>query len=679
MSTHKEVRSGGLAMHANGQKQFFHEQVQNWTADENSSATSRRFPQKSALLAVGASEQHDLQQGALLDPTTTVILMILTSPDGVTVILYTLFSLILFAYYFLIRGHKAANLAVVYNQRDNLMTAFNALTQDVEDVLNGMQESNALLAERNLDAKRREFQKFLARCNKAHGTRTALLEAIRNFISRFLHVFEQCSFDPVKEPNIVVTDKELIRCTTPAELIELTIARLETAPLQFVKSRIDSEEKSAHDHMFARKAEEERNEKHDEVETDESEHSNWGMSWCRCAPCVGCGCRKHNQSAKFRTKARTQLMMLCCTLTVLSRAHLALLFSFVAGLLLIGLELAVERFILVAMVCIAVLFLLAVLLRYEAIDELCILEAHVEQIEAQTRHVQRSCDNMLALNQQFHILMDLWRFRTFPCFELIQELYEQCLDCPATHVQHLLVGAAEALLKFEQQLGPVYVWCGDPPLPEVIWKEMHAQFKAVSQYVRSFEDVDDGKINAMVQGLDGTFGFIGIRAFAAHNLRNLDSWTPGDQSDPFVKFRVGRASAWEQTPVVKDDLNPVWTERYFLCAPFREELVELEVMDKDGVKSELMGVLKINFRCLKPGVWHHVRKPLTRPEEQKPPIHDAESLGTKCDLSHGGKDGHGVIEFELQYASEVSQTLSLHQAVAAKPTTRTSAGMKRQE
>lgn len=235
--------------------------------------------------------------------------------------------------------------------------------------------------------------------------------------------------------------------------------------------------------------------------------------------------------------------------------------------------------------------------------------------------------------------MDLWRFRTFPWLELIQELSEQCLDCPSKQLEHLLTGAGDELNRLEQQLGPTDLWFGEP-LNEQVGKWMQAQFKAAAKYVRSSED-----------GL-----------------------TRGD-SGPFVRLRVGCQSAWAQTEAVNDNANPTWPDSQFLLgAPFREGVLELEVRDDEQGKSEPIGVLMLGFRDLNPGMWHSVRKALCAPKGQSkkaPLLHIGESMLIKGNPSDGAKDVLGFLELEMQYANEMEQILTLSREISTPPQTDT--------
>jgi len=595
-----------------------------------------------------------------------------TSPGDIMTALYVALGLLLFARYVILKGRKVAKLAEVYVQRDSLVASFDSLTKDVDGILRDMQYSNALIAERNLDAKRREFEKFLARCNKAHSKKAGLLMPLRNFIARWLYVFEDCSFDPVNQPNILLTEKELKRPTTTSGLIELVLSKLSINPIHFVKGRVDEQELFARASTQNKLPAEDEDEKEEPIDVYKGNVVTplWGMSWVRCAPFIGCGWRKHK--AARNAKARWQFMAGCCSLTVLSCHHAILLLVFCAGVMIVTMNYLLSKIMVGSVGILGVILVLVVLMRYEAIDELSTLESHMAYIEMQTSHVQHACDAMLALNSRLQMLMDLWRFRTFPCFELIQELSEQCLDCPAKQLEHLLNGAGDELSLLQQQLGPVSLWCGET-LDEHVERAILTQFKATAKFVRSFEDedMDDAQIDSMVHGINGTLGFVGVRAIAAHHLPNLDSWTPGDLSDPYVKLRVGGQSAWSRTETVKDNLNPVWPDSQFLLgAPFHEGVLELEVRDDDHGRSEPIGVLMLGFRDLKPGVWHSVCKALCAPKgksKDAPILYTGASMLVKGNPSDGSEEGLGFLELEIQYANEMRQILSLSTAMPKPP------------
>merc|ERR1719387_1886315 len=92
-----------------------------------------------------------------------------------------------------------------------------------------MSESAANLAQLNFQAKRRTFQHFLQRVEKDYeqwSEGTELVEAFRTFVILWLHVFAQCSLDPINEPKVVVTNAELSSKQTVPELCSLVQSRL---------------------------------------------------------------------------------------------------------------------------------------------------------------------------------------------------------------------------------------------------------------------------------------------------------------------------------------------------------------------------------------------------------------------------------------------------------------------
>ncbi|CAE7941754.1 CAR11, partial [Symbiodinium necroappetens] len=73
-----------------------------------------------------------------------------------------------------------------------------------------------------------------------------------------------------------------------------------------------------------------------------------------------------------------------------------------------------------------------------------------------------------------------------------------------------------------------------------------------------------------------TPGTLFVSIQAGHNLMNRDTGILGDVSDPYVVVKLGRQEF--TTPVINNDLNPVWhVDNKFTLQVDKESLLELEV------------------------------------------------------------------------------------------------------
>merc|ERR1719324_607495 len=70
-----------------------------------------------------------------------------------------------------------------------------------------------------------------------------MLQQFRRFVQRWLVVFEECSVDPIRSPKRVVTEEELNRCRTIADVASLTLERLKATEVRFISSQRDKDAK----------------------------------------------------------------------------------------------------------------------------------------------------------------------------------------------------------------------------------------------------------------------------------------------------------------------------------------------------------------------------------------------------------------------------------------------------
>eukprot|EP00927_Polykrikos_kofoidii_P040295 TRINITY_DN3447_c0_g1_i1.p1 TRINITY_DN3447_c0_g1~~TRINITY_DN3447_c0_g1_i1.p1 ORF type:complete len:701 (-),score=137.96 TRINITY_DN3447_c0_g1_i1:125-2179(-) len=166
---------------------------------------------------------------------------------------------------------------------------------------------------------------------------------------------------------------------------------------------------------------------------------------------------------------------------------------------------------------------------------------------------------------------------------------------------------------------------GDCETKEVLTKEMACcDAAAPRNIVRiGFEGemaVDDGRGLADPKAPEDSKGpgTLRIRVRAGYFLRNRDSGFLGDVSDPFVRVTVG--SEEKETPVIQNNLNPVWdseNEFSFSVGP-RDEMMVLQVWNSNMLMpASSLGYTSVAFRTLGDGQWHECTNALIDGEEGK--------------------------------------------------------------
>jgi aquaporin Z len=130
-----------------------------------------------------------------------------------------------------------------------------------------------------------------------------------------------------------------------------------------------------------------------------------------------------------------------------------------------------------------------------------------------------------------------------------------------------------------------------------------------------------------------------LKVLRAHNLSNKDFGF--DKFDPYVKARIGLSQEY-QTPVISNNVNPVWSyDHEFVFHITDQELhqVVMEVMDKNNFREDKsLGTLNWNLDELTPGIPQHRRERL-----------------------QGG--GEGELEFEILLVAYASYVEEVHYGI----------------
>eukprot|EP00931_Biecheleriopsis_adriatica_P026545 TRINITY_DN16150_c0_g1_i1.p1 TRINITY_DN16150_c0_g1~~TRINITY_DN16150_c0_g1_i1.p1 ORF type:complete len:868 (+),score=138.83 TRINITY_DN16150_c0_g1_i1:102-2606(+) len=106
-------------------------------------------------------------------------------------------------------------------------------------------------------------------------------------------------------------------------------------------------------------------------------------------------------------------------------------------------------------------------------------------------------------------------------------------------------------------------------------------------------------------------GILYVEIFRCYNLKNTDTGILGDVSDPYVKLRVGPVE--HTTPVINNNLNPEWKEdnRFtFKSKDAQNDQLELEVVNSNMMRDDILGRLALPLRSLAPTQWDTRRMPL---------------------------------------------------------------------
>ena len=150
----------------------------------------------------------------------------------------------------------------------------------------------------------------------------------------------------------------------------------------------------------------------------------------------------------------------CCTVTLLTLKHVALIASFFEALFLVAVEAFMLKSLFTIIAFLSAVCIVPVRVRYEASDQLAALEAQVRFLEEENQAVRARVHEMLELDNKVHNLTGLWRLRTIPILDLMTELVERFRDTSDDKLEHFVQSAADHLDVLERSLGPVNGWCG---------------------------------------------------------------------------------------------------------------------------------------------------------------------------------------------------------------------------
>jgi crotonobetainyl-CoA:carnitine CoA-transferase CaiB-like acyl-CoA transferase len=113
-----------------------------------------------------------------------------------------------------------------------------------------------------------------------------------------------------------------------------------------------------------------------------------------------------------------------------------------------------------------------------------------------------------------------------------------------------------------------------------------------------------------VSGLNAIAGALYVRILSARKLRNGDTGLFGDVSDPYVVVRVGQVV--HHTPVIENDLNPVWDHGHEFVFPVtaKDGTLSLEIMNSNVVRDSSLGYASMPLWGVPVGQWERYNKEL---------------------------------------------------------------------
>lgn len=365
-------------------------------------------------------------------------------------------------------------------QKEKLTAAYQDLLSDMDGLLTKSAESSAGLAERNFETKRRDFQRFLERARTKYSQMLAgskaenaeLLTHFRKFVMNWLRVFEECSIDPIQCPKRVVVEEELNRCTTIAEVAELTLERLRVTEVRFISIQRDQDAQMLRKNktefrrlttapdprMWPALANADSGNRSLTTELAAGGKGGRRMTWISASR-GRCGCSWN--SSHSQDGFPKELRLLCWRLVILSMEHGKLLMGFVVGWLILLLEiLHVDTLFLgvIIEVLLNEICLMILLARFEEIDVIQQLEREVKELKKAEQNVQLQREKMTEFWSNAQQLTELWLYRTVPRLDLYKEVHSILEDAKKEEIVDWMRTANCRLEAIDEKLGALQAW-----------------------------------------------------------------------------------------------------------------------------------------------------------------------------------------------------------------------------
>ncbi|CAJ1407941.1 unnamed protein product [Effrenium voratum] len=385
-------------------------------------------------------------------------------------------------------------------EKENLARSYNDLLSDMDGLLSKSAESSAGLAERTFESKRRDFQRFLERVKEKHKVNTKdsdqLLRQFKRFASNWLHVFEECSIDPINYPKKVIAPKDLEDCSSIGEVADLCLDRLKKTEVRFISTQRDQDAQllRKNKNEYRRMTQAERHSRLLELPAPAASSSNLpagsrrkrGMSWIQ----LGGPRQFYVRSPPTKDTYPKEIRFGCGHVVVLSLEHAKLLVGVVAGFVLMMYDIfimatadsgALAVFVSVADLIVAEVCLIVMLMRFEELDLIQQLEREVKELARQNEQVGKQREDMTKFWSNAQQLTELWLYRTVPRLDLYKEVHNQLEDSGKEDLLNHMAGANQQLEDLERSLGQLKDWKQDGQISPEIKKAVGKAINEISK------------------------------------------------------------------------------------------------------------------------------------------------------------------------------------------------------
>mmetsp|Transcript_31392 Transcript_31392/g.56884 ORF Transcript_31392/g.56884 Transcript_31392/m.56884 type:complete len:568 (-) Transcript_31392:43-1746(-) len=392
-----------------------------------------------------------------------------------TCFLYALCCLIQLSHYLFQYSYEFVEKQAEIRQRKELIAKlFDETVNELDAVLGQSLDAQVTLAERSLEAKRRDCNRALQNIApklKRHENTSALLEAVRNFVCMWLLIFAECSIEPAKSPFLVASEDELIeQCKSAVEVADIVSRRIKMKEIKLISRKLADDKIELAKWQTAWKSLRNRHKQTlerataleeglrvegsgDALDAEPKKTRRWLTFGC-----VGFG-------VLFNDDNRFPVYLDCgfLSIMVLSGEHARLLSSYLFGLILLcwTTTLTYPPPIVMGLMAVSLTCIAFVLYDFMEFDTVQRLEAQIDDLQQESDRVAWKRKRIIGFYARAQDLGEFWLHRTLPRLELLKQFSEELEDVADVDFVSTMTTMVRNTGSLEQALLPAKLWLDD--------------------------------------------------------------------------------------------------------------------------------------------------------------------------------------------------------------------------
>jgi hypothetical protein len=335
----------------------------------------------------------------------------------------------------------------IRKQQEQNDKQYKDMLSELEGHLSKSLDTQAMLAERSLESKRRDAAKFFQFIKLKLATGTELHDMFRAFVVLWLRIFSECSTAPTTEPFLVLPDEEVSTSLNAPDLASLLEIRLKKVQIKFYSQQVEKEKENISvwrkTKKFSSKVkrfvlhvtkikENEKDLEQGDAEADpktllhNKEKSKEPFRWLIFGK-VGF----HFTPEEDDDGLPLSIGFGFGRLTLLSLEHILLLFSSFIGLHILAFEVLLTdrfKFLLLSQLVTCLICNCFILYEFQDIDAAGQLEGELREIQSAKAELEERRAKVMDFHKSAQLLSELWLRVTIPRLELMKHCGEHLED-----------------------------------------------------------------------------------------------------------------------------------------------------------------------------------------------------------------------------------------------------------